>query len=90
MANPLMSIFGGMTGGSGGGIGNIFMQAVGAMLRGESPQDFMRGLANTEPKLRGLDLSDINATAQRVCQENGVDPDKLTAEIKKTISSFVK
>lgn len=89
MANPLMNIFGGMMGGSGG-IGNVFMQAVGSMMRGESPQDFMRGLANTNPKLRGLDLSDINATAQRVCQEHGVDPDKLTEEIKKTISSFVK
>ena len=89
MPNPLMNIFGGMMGGSGG-MGNIFVQAVGAMMRGESPQDFLRGLANTEPKLRGLDLSDINATAQRVCQEHGVDPDKLTAEIKKTISSFAK
>ena len=48
-------LIGGMTG--GGGMGNIFMKAVGAMLRGESPQDFMRGLANTEPKLRGLDCS---------------------------------
>ena len=85
MANPLMSIFGGS-----GGIGNIFMQAVGSMMRGESPQEFMRSLANTNPKLRGLDLSDINATAQRVCQEHGVDPGELTAEIKKTISSFVK
>ena len=86
MANPLMSIFGG----AGGGMGNIFMQAVGSMMRGESPQDFMRSLANTNPKLRGMDFSDINATAQRVCRENGVDPDKLTEEIKKTISSFVK
>lgn len=85
MANPLMNIFGG-----GSGIGNIFMQAVGSMMRGESPQEFMRGLANTNPKLRGLDLSDINATAQRVCQEHGVDPGELTEEIKKTISSFVK
>ena len=88
MANPLMSIFGGVMGGSGGGTGNILMQAVGSMMRGESPRDFLRNLANTNPKLQGLDLSDINATAQRVCQEKGIDPDKLTAEIKQFIAGI--
>ena len=88
MANSLMNLLGGMTGGSGGN--SILMQAIGAFMRGDSPKDFMRSLANTNPKLRGLDLSDINATAQRVCQEHGVDPDKLTEEIKKTIASFTK
>lgn len=73
MGNPLMSIFGG---------GNLFMQAVGAMMRGESPQDFMRNLANTNPALRGVDLSDINGSAERICRERGVDPDKLTEQIK--------
>ena len=68
-----MSIFGG---------GNLFMQAVGAMMRGESPQDFMRNLANTNPALRGVDLNDINGSAERICRERGVDPDKLTEQIK--------
>ena len=68
-----MSIFGG---------GNLFMQAVGAMMRGESPQDFMRNLANTNPALRGVDLNDINGSAERICRERGVDPDQLTAQIK--------
>ena len=40
MANSLLNFLGGMTGGSGGG--NILMQAIGAMLRGDSPQDFMQ------------------------------------------------
>lgn len=82
MANSLMSIFGGMM---GGGSGNIFTQALGAFLRGESPKDFMRQLASTNPALRGINLDDLNGEAQRICQEHGVDAGKLTAEIKEKI-----
>ena len=78
MANPLMNIF-------GGGNGSLMMQAIGAMMRGESPQVFMQNLANTNPALRGIDLNDINGSAQRLCRERGVDPDKLAAEIKQSI-----
>ena len=83
MANPLMGILGGLGGGN-----NLFMQAVGAMFRGESPQDFMRNLANSRPELRGMDLTDINATAQKVCREHGVDAEKLTAQITQTVGSM--
>ena len=80
MANSLMSIFGGGN--------NIMMQAVGAFMRGESPQTFLQNLAKTNPNLRGLDLTDINATAQKVCREQGVDADKLTAEIKQSVAGL--
>lgn len=79
MANPLMSIF--------GGNGNLMMQAIGAMMRGENPQAFLQGLANTNPALRGLDLNDINGTAQRLCQERGIDANSLAAEIKTKLPS---
>ena len=78
MGNSILNFF-------GGGNGNIMMQAIGAMMRGESPQTFMQNLARNNPQLRGLDLTDINATAQKVCQEHGVDAAKLTAEIKQNI-----
>ena len=83
MANSLMSILGGITGGN-----NIMMQAVGAFMRGESPQTFMQNLARTNPNLRGLDLTNINATAQKVCQEHGVDAEKLTAEITQSVAGL--
>lgn len=83
MANPLMSIFGGMSGG-----GNLLMQAVGAFMRGESPQAFMRSLASSRPELGGIDLSDLNGEAMRICRERGVDPNKLTEQIKATIANM--
>ena len=80
MANSLMSILGNF-----GGSSSIMMQAVGAFMRGESPQAFMQNLARTNPNLRGLDFTDINATAQKVCQEHGVDANKLAADIKNAL-----
>ena len=84
MANSLMSILGGL----GGGNNNLMLQAFGAMMRGESPQMFLQTLARTNPALQGLDLTNINATAQKVCQEHGVDANKLSAEITQTIGNM--
>ena len=77
MANSLLSIF--------GNNGNLMLQAFGAMMRGESPQTFMQQLANTNPALRGIDLNDINGSAQRLCRERGIDADKLAADIKQSL-----
>ena len=77
MANSLMSFF--------TGNGSIMMRAVGAMMRGESPQDFLRALANTRPELRGIDLNDINGSAERLCRERGVDAEKLAEQIKQNL-----
>ena len=84
MANSLMNILGGM----GGGNGSLLMKAVGAMLRGESPQDFMRSLAQSNPSLGGIDLSNLNGEADRICRERGVDPARLTEQIKATIANM--
>ena len=84
MANSLMNFLGGFANGNS----NIMMQAVGAFMRGESPRTFLQNLANTNPALRGLDLNDINGSAQKLCQERGVDANKLTAEIKNNIAGI--
>ena len=84
MANPLMNIFSGIAGGGG----NLFMQAVGAFMRGESPQDFMKRMAQSNPSLGGIDLSNLNGEAERICRERGVDPGKLTEQIKTTIANM--
>lgn len=52
---------------------NILMQAFGAALRNESPQQFLQNLAQTHPQLRQYDFSNLPQAAQQVCQQNGVD-----------------
>ena len=67
----------------------IMMQAVGAMLRGESPQTFLQNLAKTEPKLQELDLSNPEKTAEELCQKNGEDYNSAKASLMNKISQFI-
>ena len=70
-----------------GGNGNIMMQAFGAMMRGESPQSFLNNLAKTNPALRGMDFSNLQQTAQKVCQDNNIDMNEKINEIKAQLPS---
>lgn len=60
----------------------IMMQAMGAMMRGESPQTFLKNLANTNPQLQGLDLDNLESTAQTLCQKNNIDMNQLADKIR--------
>ena len=59
--NNLFSMLGGLSGGSGT---SVLLQAVGAALRGESPQAFLRRLANQHPQLKRINLDDLQGSAQ--------------------------
>lgn len=65
------------------------MQAVGAMLRGESPQQFMQNLAKTNPKLQGLDLNNLDKTAQSLCSQNGEDYNSAKSQIMEKVGQFI-
>lgn len=58
--------------------GNIMMQALGAMMRGESPQMFLQNLAKNNPALQGMDFSNLENTAQKLCNEKGVDMEQAS------------
>lgn len=60
----------------------MIMKAMGAMMRGESPSDFLKNLANTNPQLQGLDLDNLEGTAQELCRKNNVDMNQLADQIK--------
>ena len=72
--NPLMMLQNGSS--------NLMMQAFGAMMRGESPQAFMKNLANTNPQLQGLNLDDLKGTARSLCEKNNVNMEELAEKIK--------
>ena len=84
--NNLFSMLGGLSGGSGT---NILLQAVGAALRGESPQAFMRRLANQYPQLKRINLDDLQGSAQQLCKEKGVNPDDVAKDIDGVISPML-
>ncbi|MBP5461202.1 MAG: hypothetical protein J6Y20_03660 [Lachnospiraceae bacterium] len=86
MANSLLSLLGGSS--SAGSA--IIMQAVGAALRGESPQAFMKRLANQHPQLKRMNLDDLQGTAQQLCQQHGVDPDEVARSLDGVIEPMIR
>lgn len=60
----------------------MLMQAMGAMMRGESPQTFLKNLANSNPQLQRLNLDDLEGTATALCQKNNVNMEQLAEQIK--------
>lgn len=75
--NPILQM---ITGNSSGT--NIMMQAFGAMMRGESPTDFLKNLAKTEPKLQGLDFNNLEGTAKDLCDQRNIDMNNLKSQIE--------
>lgn len=80
--NPLMMLTGNNS--------NMMMQAFGAMMRGESPQQFLKNLANTNPQLQGLNLDDLEGTAKALCDKNNVNMNQLADQIREFANSNIK
>ena len=60
----------------------MMMQAMGAMMRGESPSTFLKNLANSNPQLQGLDLDNLEGTAKALCEKNNVNMEQLADQIR--------
>ena len=60
----------------------MMMQAMGAMMRGESPSTFLKNLANSKPQLQGLDLDNLEGTAKALCEKNNVNMNELADKIR--------
>ena len=69
---------------------NIVMKALGSMMRGESPVDFMKNLAKTNPIFQGYDYDNLDATVDKVCKEKNADRESISAEITDFAKSYIK
>lgn len=68
---------------------NILMQAFGAAMRGESPQQFLQNLAQTHPQLKQYDFSNLQQAAQQVCQQNNVNMQDVVKQLDNITSSIM-
>lgn len=83
--NPILQ----MLGGSQTPQSNIMMQAVGAMLRGETPQSFLQNLAKNNPQLQGLDLNNPSQAAEQLYKDKGQDINTAKTSIMERVSAFI-
>ena len=65
------------------------IQAFLAMMRGESPQQFMQNLAKTNPELQGLDLNNLEQSAEKLYSDKGQDINEAKMSIKDRLNSFI-
>ena len=65
----------------------VLFQAIGAMMRGENPKQFLSKLAQNNPQMKklNLDFDNLEQSAQQVCNDKGIDMNSKIQEIK---SSF--
>lgn len=84
MQNPILQML------NGNQQSNIMMQAVGAMMRGESPQSFLQNLAKNNPALQGLDLSNPSLAAEQLYKDRGQDISAAKASIMEKVGAFMK
>lgn len=84
MLNPILQML------NGNQQSNIMMQAVGAMMRGESPQSFLQNLAKNNPALQGLDLNNPSLAAEQLYKDKGQDISAAKSSIMEKVSAFMK
>ena len=83
--NSLLNMLGAQVGNT-----NVLLQAFGAAMRGESPQAFLKKLANSDPRLKKVDLNDLMGSAQKLATENGRSIDDVQKEVDSAIAPYVK
>ena len=83
MQNPILQML-------NGNQSNVMMQAVGAMMRGETPQSFLQNLAKTNPALQGLDLNNPSMAAEQLYKDKGQDINAAKTSVMDRVSSFMR
>ena len=86
--NPLFSFLGGGKDSGGGKFLSIMLKVVKAAKNGDNPTDFLKDLAKTQPELQGLDLDDLEATAELLAKKKGRNIDSLKAQAKDLIQKY--
>lgn len=84
--NPLLKMLGG---GGGNVFGQVMLQAVGAFMRGDSPQAFLQSLAG-RPEMQGVNLNDLEGSARKIAQEKGVSFESVMEQAQGIISQYKK
>lgn len=79
--NPIINMLNARQGFNGGHNRNIMLSAMQAMMSGKSPQEFLRSI----PELSGMDFTNIQGTAEKLCKEKGVNIE----DAKRMISSQI-
>lgn len=74
----------------GGGGNNIMLQAFGAMMQGQKPEQFLQNLARNNPQLSGIDFSNLQQSAENLYKSKGVDIEQAKKDEKAVIKESIE
>lgn len=61
---------------------NIMQKAMMAMMAGQTPQQFLSSI----PQLQGMDISNPQALAQKMCQDRGINYEQAKQQITNSLN----
>lgn len=62
--------------------GNIMQRAMAAMMSGQTPQQFLASI----PQLQGMDISNPQALAQKLCADRGINYEQAKQQITNSLN----
>lgn len=65
----------------------VFMQALNAAKRGESPEEFIKNLAQQDPRFKDIDLNNLEQSAYQLCKQRGLDPELAKTQVESLVNS---
>lgn len=74
----------------GGGGNNIMLQAFGAMMQGQKPEQFLQNLARSNPQLQGIDLSNLQQSAENLYKSKGVDIEQAKKDVANQFNHYAQ
>lgn len=87
--NPLMNFLGGNQNGQNGGNAKaIIAKMVAAAASGQTPTEFMQNLAAENPAFKGMDFSNLEDTATKLCGKNNINISDAVSKVKSGIGKL--
>ena len=73
--NPLFGLLNGSgnTNSNSGGAMPLIKRMIGAAMAGQSPEQFLNGLTQTDARFKGMDFTNLEKTAKKVCGRKNID-----------------
>lgn len=92
MGNPIMSLLTGNSQNNQNGsmsVQDIVFSAMGAMARGESPQEFLMKVQQQHPnELAGIDPNNLEEAGTQLCEAKGIDKNQAINKAQSIMGMF--
>jgi hypothetical protein len=87
--NPLMNLIGGGTAQNGtSSARQIIAKMIAAAATGQTPEQFMTNLSQENPAFKGMDFSNLESTAEKLCGKKNININDAVSKVKDGIGKL--